>query len=184
MSDPYAGRTRVLSDDQRADIQRWIRDAAGLLGLMDWRVHVSPLEAVDGAIASSHLRDEASVSWIAVSSQFLEADTEERTTTLIHELLHCHFQPITRLAEKLHERELGARTEAVIDTAVSMAEERTIDRLAGGLARILPPFRFSDPGASDLTAGASNVGPCQMAPPNAIYPLCRHPECMAIRGGA
>lgn len=148
MSDPYAGRTRVLTDVQQADIRRWLDEAASFLGLRDWRIHVSPCEAVDGAIASSHLRDEASLSWIAVGQPFLEADTEERTTTLIHELLHCHFQPITRLAEKLHERELGVRTEAVIDTALSMAEERAIDRLASGLARVFPPFRFSEPGAA------------------------------------
>jgi hypothetical protein len=147
VSDPYAGRPRILTDRQVEDVRAWIADTTPLLGLQDWRISVSPLAAVDGAIASSHLRDDASVTWLAVGQDFLDAGPEERTATLIHELLHCHFQPVTRLAEKLVAGELGKRTEAIIEAAISVAEETAIDRLAGGLARVLPVFRFSDPGS-------------------------------------
>lgn len=161
MSDPYAGRERVLTDEQRTTVAVWVNDIAARLGLRDWRVHVSPFAAFgDDALACSSLRDQASVSWIAVTRAWLESDDIERTTTLVHELLHCHFQPVTRLAERLIESELGRRTEAVIKEAISIAEETSIDRLASALSLVLPPFSFepraavpSEPITAELLRG-------------------------------
>ena len=75
MSDPYAGRERVLTDEQRTTVAVWVNDIAARLGLRDWRVHVSPFAAFgDDALACSSLRDQASVSWIAVTRAWLESD--------------------------------------------------------------------------------------------------------------
>jgi hypothetical protein len=140
--DPYDdGRERVLTDAQLAAVSAWLRAAADRLGLRDWRIEVSPYRC-EGAssIASSHLRDEADHSWIAVGPRFHEADARERTVTLTHELLHCHYQPVTGLAERLVAGELGKRTESIISAAVSQAEERCIDRLAQAVALFLEPF--------------------------------------------
>lgn len=120
----------------------WLRRQADSLGLRDWRIRVSPFDAVKGSDASSFVKDEGDETVIAVGREFLRDDPVEQRATLVHELLHCHFQPLTRLAETLVEAELGKRTEAVIDAAVANLEERTIERLAHPLAMFLEPFEM------------------------------------------
>jgi hypothetical protein len=109
---------------------------------------------------------------VLTDDQLQRVDAWVQAAAGLLELLHCHFHPVTRLAEQLVERELGTRTEAVIDSAVSITEERSIDRLAAALASLLPPFRLE---------ADTSPGPCQMAPPNAVYPPCTHAECIEIR---
>lgn len=140
--DPFAGDgvERLLTDAQVDAIASWLRRQADRLGLRDWVVRVSPYPAGRDSTAASHLLDNAEVAVVAVSSGWLRATPEDQATTLTHELLHCHVQPITRMAEKLVEGELGSRTEALFVAALAQVEERCIDRLAHGLAPLLEPL--------------------------------------------
>lgn len=136
--DPFGSHKLVLEDAERAAIQEWVDLAAGLLALRDWRIVVSPHEAEVAAIASSFIRDNSDDAVIALAADWRDATPVELRHSLVHELLHPHFQRVTRLAEKLIEAELGKRAEAIIDQAVMEVEEQTIDRLAFAVAQFLP----------------------------------------------
>jgi hypothetical protein len=139
--DPFDAQPVALTAEQRDYLEQWCRRQADRLGLRDWAIHVSHHgPTIEGSWAESHLRDSSEETWIAVSRTFLkDHDAEQQRHSLTHELLHCHFQPITRLAERLVASELGNRTESILDLAVSITEERAIDRLAGAVAQFLEP---------------------------------------------
>lgn len=137
--DPFSKNPAgAVTDDQAATLHGWLRAAADQLALRDWRIRVSTHEAQHDSIASSFIADHSDDTVIAVQRGFFELPERARRHALTHELLHPHFQRITRMAEKLLESELGNRTEAVITAAVSEVEELTIDRLAWAISEWLP----------------------------------------------
>jgi hypothetical protein len=141
--DPFDdGRSRLLTEEQRAYLGTWLREAGDLLALKDWRIECSPFDCEKSAYASTFIRDATDEATIAVGRDFLSHNGEEQRATLTHELLHPHFYRITHLAETLITAELGKRTEAVIDAAVEQLEELTIDRLAHAIAGWLPPVKM------------------------------------------
>jgi hypothetical protein len=142
--DPFADNSIVLSEDEQAAIQAWVDDAKKQLALSDWSIVVSRHASEKEALASSFIRDHADESIIALASEFREWTADEIRHALTHELLHPHFQRVTLLAQKLIETELGKRTEAVIEAACREVEELSIDRLAGAVARFLPPVKLPE----------------------------------------
>lgn len=149
MKDPFDdGQPRVLDEEQHAYLCAWMRRAADLLGLRDWRINVSPFGARPNANASTWIADESDEAWTAVARSFVtDGDADERRSVLAHELLHPHFHRVTRMAERLFENELGRRTEAVLETAVEIVEEQTIERLAHAIAGWLPSLELPEAGA-------------------------------------
>lgn len=138
MSHPFADNPVSLSEAGQAALQAWVDAARARLALSDWEITVVREQSEGTALASSFVRHEADVSHIALSAEIAEWSPDELRQTLTHELLHCHFERVTALANRLVEHELGRRTEAVITSAVSLIEEQTIDRLATAIARFLP----------------------------------------------
>lgn len=136
--DPFGSNPIVLDDAERAAIQAWVDAAARRLALPGWVIVVTRHASEPDAMASSFIYDEADRAYIAVSTDWRKAAPEELRHALTHELLHPHFQRVTRLSERLVEAELGKRTEAVIDMAVHISEEQSIDRLARAIAGFLP----------------------------------------------
>jgi hypothetical protein len=128
----------AITDAQRDVLAAWLRDAGDRLALREWRIRVSTSEAERDAIASSYIQDNADETWVAVERGFFERPERQRRHSLAHELLHPHFYRVTRLADKLIERELGTRTEAVIMAAIGQVEEQSIDRLAWAVSEWLP----------------------------------------------
>jgi hypothetical protein len=143
--DPFdKGRARVLTDEQRDYLAGWVREVADMLALRDWRIFVSPFDAEKDSHATSWIANRYDEQWIAVGRRFFDESPDERRETLMHELLHPHFYRVTRLGFDLVERELGTRTEAVIETAVEVAEELAIDRLARAIAGFFPAVELPE----------------------------------------
>jgi hypothetical protein len=144
-AEPFADNAPgAITEEQAEAIQRWCEDASARLGLRDWRWRVSTHEAEPKAYASSYVLDQGDESVVAVSSDFTSRPEPEQRHSLTHEVLHPHFYRVTRLFDKLIERELGNRTEAVIMAAVHEAEEQAIDRMAYAVARMLPPLELPE----------------------------------------
>ncbi len=148
-ADPFDdGRPADLTPAQVAHVSAWLRKHADLLGLRDAVITVSPRPAAADATAASHLQDCTDHSVVALGKTFAESTPEQQRATLTHELLHLHFQPVTRMVDRLIEDELGKRAEGLISAAVSEVEERCIDRLAHGLAQLLEPFDLAQAGVA------------------------------------
>src|SRR4051812_38066790 len=99
--DPFGSNTVVLDDAERSAIQRWVDENARRLGLSGWRIVVTVHAAETDTIASSFIRDASDDAVVALGVNWREATPDELRHTLTHELLHPHFQRVTRLAEKL-----------------------------------------------------------------------------------
>lgn len=153
--DPFGSNTVVLDDAERSAIQRWVDENARRLGLSGWRIVVSAHAADKDDIASSFIRDVSDDAVVALGVDWRDATSDELRHALTHELLHPHFQRVTRLAEKLIEDELGNRAEALIDAAIQEVEELTIDRLAYAIAAFLPLVEIPGRTAPVSNAAAS-----------------------------
>jgi hypothetical protein len=141
--DPFDAQPVILSEEQRVYLEHWLRRQADRLGLRDWTIRMTAhAPNDDDAWAVSHVQDNTEESVVSVSKAFLSQDAEDQRHSLTHELLHCHFYPVTRMAERLWASELGRRTEAVIEQAVQITEERAVDRLARALAQLLEPVEM------------------------------------------
>lgn len=144
MTRPFVENPIVLTDEERNAIQQWVDGRKRELALSDWDITVTTHSAEDSAFAASHIRDSADVTTIALGSEWRDLTPDELRETLVHELLHPHFHRQTRLAITLIENELGKTTEAVIEAAITNAEEIAIDRLATAVARWLPYVEIPD----------------------------------------
>lgn len=138
MSAPFADLPILLTEAEQRDLQAWVDTVRPLLALVHWEITVSRHQCNDGALASSHIRDYADISVVALSPDARTWSAKELRQNLTHELLHPHFQRVSAMASLLVENELGKRTEAVIEAAVRQVEEQSIDRLATAIARFLP----------------------------------------------
>lgn len=139
--DPFASNPpTTLSEQEQQGMARWLRTAADQLALRDWRIYVSAHQAERDAIAASVIRDGSDELWVAVEAGWAEAHERRRRASLTHELLHAHFQRVTRMVEVLVKNELGARQELTIEAAMTEVEEQTIDRLAWAISEFLPPL--------------------------------------------
>lgn len=135
---PFEDAPILLTELEQADLQAWVDTAKLQLALSDWSITVSRHETGKDTYASTYIQDHGDVAIIALSPECRAMTAEELRATLVHELLHPHFQRVTRLAERLIQGELGTRAEAIIDEAVQITEEQAIDRLAYAIARWLP----------------------------------------------
>lgn len=138
-TDPFERYGRVdLTEWQHEAVSRWMRAAADQLALRDWRIILSAYQCTAEAIAEAWVADESDTAWIAVENGFLKAGEEWCRASLTHEVLHCHIQRLVRMHEQLVEKELGNRTEAVIEMAGRITMEQVVDRLAWAVSRFLP----------------------------------------------
>lgn len=129
----------ILDDAQHEAIAGWIAGVRTTFALDGWHIELSrDATSVDGALASVYVHDEADRATFHVSAAWLEADQAERRRLLAHELLHPTLYRVTNLARRLVRGEIGYTAERLFGEAIRLEEEQAIDRLATGLAPLLP----------------------------------------------
>lgn len=123
-----------MSPAQRAAVELWLRDAARLLLLADWRIDVEhePPDLENNAevrAVGDHLHARVQVSALL----FAEPEPQVRRT-LVHELMHLHTNDVDHLAEEHLPESLRP--------VYARASERLVDQTARLLAESiqLPPL--------------------------------------------
>lgn len=129
-----------------AELRKLIRRWAPRLGLADWRIDViiGELEG-DNAEVRQHEHEyrEAVIvfpPWFVGLAEYPDGQLRPRDhwapgdaeATVVHELLHLATKPIAR-ALALMDGQIHPHTEAVLEGAVTAAEERVVDNLARAL---------------------------------------------------
>jgi len=138
-TDPFLDRPDgALTPEQAAAIAAWCAAAAPLLGLHGWRIRVSTHEANPETSASSSVRVDSDEAWIAVERRHHEVPAELRRTTLTHELLHLHLQPVLQPIMDLLDENVSQPVSDATRTLLRGGEERMIERLANAIAVHLP----------------------------------------------
>ena len=111
--------------------QRWapyVRQLADTLRLKDWRIQVLEDLPPENALASCCPISGRKYADIRLGESFLIDTAAEQRHTIIHELLHCHFGPMSRMIEA-HDG---------MPPAAMLAMEYCVDGLADAIAPLLP----------------------------------------------
>lgn len=123
-----------LSRKQQHDLQHRIADLGLKVGLHGWRIIVEREYADPDAAAQSFIQRRSDFATVRFGRHFFECDPLEQTRTILHELLHCHFQRPSGLTQDIAEANLPKAARKVFRHAYQNEEERAIDRLADSLA--------------------------------------------------
>lgn len=82
--------------------QPYVRHLADLLRLRDWTIEVSGDAAPADSVAMIHLTNGRRHAILDLSDAFLaDPDPASQRHTIVHELVHCHFEPAHVIAKAL-----------------------------------------------------------------------------------
>lgn len=121
----------------------YMRDLADIMGLRDWTIsleHAPPSSEphdghkVQGECAVNYGRKSATIS---ICPDWPEDDPEEVRRVVVHELLHCHVEPVQWAFNNAANR-LGFEAGSVAREAFTDAFEVAIDGIAVAWAESLP----------------------------------------------
>ena len=118
-------------------VPQYVARLAGLMGLEGWTFEVQSefcdkdnMAEIDAVYGQRFAKVYLSQDWHTFSPELLR-------DTLVHELLHAHFAPISELSSDL--LDAGSKKNAkVAKAALSYMEERIVDQIACAWARTLP----------------------------------------------
>jgi hypothetical protein len=115
---------------------RYISDLAALLGLDGWTIVLSDDPADDGSYADIQVVYGQRCATIRVAPEWRTWPPELLRSTIVHELFHCHLEPVCELASDLFDT--MTKKPAPANAAVHYLIERTVDVLAESIAPYLP----------------------------------------------
>jgi hypothetical protein len=125
----------------RADFKRageFLRFAADRLGLRDWAFNLKWQPCEDNeAMASVTCVEGQKRANITLSRTFADYPWPEQRKALIHELLHCHFEPVCQVLWSA-EPHLGMGAFNILDRNHHMAIEYAVDAIAHEVAGFFP----------------------------------------------
>ncbi len=121
----------------RLEFYPYVRVLADRLSLRDWTILVKDEAPDDGtALAAAYLPYGRKRVQIYLSEDFLKADEAAQRQTVVHELLHCHFDVLERMVVDTPDMKKAAR----------LCLELAVDSLADAIAPLLPlPSAILDP---------------------------------------
>ncbi len=124
---------------ERKRFARYVRTMANTLGLRDWTLNLQHDEPDTkdawASVACVYGRRIANL-WFAHG--FEDLSPAEQRHTIVHELLHIHFDRVRSLADGTLPGLLGAAAYAAFEAAQREVVEHGVDAVADALASALP----------------------------------------------
>lgn len=117
--------------ENRAWLVPLIRKLAGDLGLHDWDLRLADDAPEVGTAGQCHVTYGRRLARIMLAEP---DDHDDLIDTIIHELLHCHFEPISWAAESLR-RAVGDMVFNVWEGSQKDTIEIAIDAIAAAMTR-------------------------------------------------
>lgn len=122
--------------ENRKWIEPYIHDMANRMGLKDWVIKLDDEPPSEGAYGECHSHQGAKRAWLRLSDH--NGDMHELRNTVIHELLHCHWNEANNLVEEAAIATLGPQASEVMRVAWKAAMELGIDGIASAWDVCLP----------------------------------------------
>lgn len=120
-----------MIDPRKQRFYRYLRGLADALALKDWTLDiVSPDPTNTEADASISLVYGRKLATVKLSEDFLDVGPAGQRHTLVHELIHCHFDAAWGIAVDALSADAAS--------AFRRMAEHAIDGLADGIAPLLP----------------------------------------------
>lgn len=119
-----------MLDPRKEVFNPYLRAIADLMGLRDWTVGIDHDPPDSDHVASIDCRYGRKFAWVKLSEAFLDSEPDRQRQTIVHELTHCHFEPMRRL--------LLGLVEDNIWNAIDLPFEYGVDGVAEVMAARLP----------------------------------------------
>ncbi len=117
--------------------QDYVRLIANAVGLKDWRVSIGSQQAEEGCYASVHIVEGQRNCEVRLASGFAQLPPEERRSTLLHEMLHCHAHGMAHVMDSLRDV-VGVGAFIVASREHKQQEELMVEQLAVAFEKTLP----------------------------------------------
>ena len=133
------------SSNRRVAVEKYVAKLQKIMRLADWTIEVDWSEPCeDISYATNDPMEDQKYAVIRVSDKFLDLSPHMQTQTLVHELTHCHLNPMTDLAEYTVKSVTSKATFNVFEIALSQSCEFATDALADVLAPLVPQFKLPE----------------------------------------
>lgn len=155
--------TGVKKRDRRI-LADYLRAIADEMGLRDWDVRLEDEPCEPGNAATCKLTFGRKLAKVYVEKDFRSAQTpEEQRDTIVHELVHCHFESMASMVRCDLERVLGRPMDDVFFNGFERQFEYGVDAVAvaGALARHLPLISWEE------SPSVASCGSCSCTPSKA-----------------
>lgn len=126
----------MIFDGNRVLLGKYMAYLAEEVGLRDWSISLSDDPCDDVLAGTCQPIRGRRVACIALNSAWMDADPCDLRETIVHELLHCHTEPITYPLASLRDL-VGSVIHDHLETTQSMALEFAVDAIASSFARRL-----------------------------------------------
>lgn len=131
---------------QRRQMANYLRDLADRLELRDWTVRFLHEPCDDGALAECCVTYGRKWVDVQVCRQFLDMPAGEQRHTLVHELVHCHFDAVEGVMRDARRADaVPKRAARLIGEAQRRAIEHGVDAVAEALAAHMPMPPWAKP---------------------------------------
>ena len=128
-----------MTDAQHAHWLAYLRDLADRLGLKDWDIRLERGEPQNGnALGSNHLQYGQRRCYIYLSSDLFAEKPEDHRWVCVHELLHCHFDPLDDAMDDVADRLADDKATELARAVYKRQREHTLDHIATAIALYLP----------------------------------------------
>ena len=123
----------------RRQLANYLRALADQMDLRDWTVRFIHTPCRDDALAECTVIYGRKWVDVEVNRKFLKMSPQDQRATLVHELVHCHFDAVEGVMRDARQaKALPRRTQALIEQAQHRAIEHGVDAVAEALAPHLP----------------------------------------------
>jgi hypothetical protein len=128
----------MIFDGDRDELGKYVRNMADLMGLRDWHLKLmnDPPDDPEAAACCEVIYGQK-YALIRFHRDWTSADPEELRSTVIHELIHCHVEPM-RWSVNNVKHVVGTAMFEVIFDAFSDALEVAVDGMARAWAESMP----------------------------------------------
>lgn len=134
-----------ISRADRVAIEWWIANVQPTLKIADWRIDLKddpPDNPEAAACMNTRTGQFVAALWLGDKWFSSEYDDAWRTQTLLHELVHIHFEDAWDYVDTLCEAELGNQASNLAKWVFKMKMEKPLDQIAYSLAEIVPVFKL------------------------------------------
>lgn len=119
-------------------MQDYIKLIALQLGLEGWEFTLDDKPAGEDEYANVSVVYGQRRAIICLAKDRSKWTAETARDTIVHELMHCHLEPISEISSDVLDTAAGARVAAVGNAAVSYVIERTVDAVSTAIAKFMP----------------------------------------------
>lgn len=130
----WPGMTRI----HHKALQQYLRALADELGLRDWSIELHDQLDTDECYASTTCTKDSQAARIALGERFVNDPPATQRETLLHELLHCHFDAGHQFVLDSMGELIGRPAVTVLDRGLRSHVERTVDAIAVAIAPRFP----------------------------------------------